>query len=82
MCVSEYVCVNLFLCVHVGVFIHVPEHSLLTLLTFISLGNASSHLSFIHSAICDQGSFSGTDACQKRPCPMVCCMLQSEQTDL
>ena len=42
-----------------------------TSLTFISPGYASSHLSFIHSAICDQGSFSGTDACQNRPRPTI-----------
>lgn len=69
MCASVCVCTCVCVCMR----------DPLTLLTFISPGYASSHLSFIHSAICDQGSFSGTDVCQNRPCPMICSKLQPEQ---
>lgn len=56
-----------------------PVHVPLTPLTFISPGDASSYLSFIHPAICDQGSFSGAGVCQNRPTPALPSALRAER---
>lgn len=66
---------NAYVCASMQVPIHVP----LTPLTFLSPGNASSYLSFIHPAISDQGSFSGTGVCQNRPTPAVSSVLRPER---
>lgn len=66
---------KVYLCVSMQAPVHVP----LTPLTFLSPGNASSYLSFIHPAICGQGSFSGAGVCQNRPTPAVSSVLRPER---